>query len=142
MPDIDVGDIILDGTVSGEEFMVIRRREIVGQTGFRTNTVERFTSFGSITPTGDNSMVRDEAYAAQNKSIRVITKFLLRGPAKDTPPSGAPVTRYDADIVVWKGDSFIVKTLDDYSQFGGGFVEAECTSYDYVDQPPSETTDG
>lgn len=138
MPELDVNDIILDPDVAAEQFMVLRRREDVGDTGFKeSDVVLRFTARGSVTPVGDQSLVREEAYSTQNKTIRVITNAMLRGPSKDTPPTGAVVTRYAADLIVWRGDTYVVKSLDDYSRFGRGHVEAECASFNYVNQPPS-----
>lgn len=135
--DIDVTDLLHDPFIAGEEFIVIRRRETINAYGERTShPIQRLLAVGSIQPTGNNSLVREEAYQTETKTIKVITDFLLRGPTKDkSQPQGATVT-FDPDIVIWRGDSYVVKSIDDYSQYGIGMVQAECASVDYVDQAP------
>ncbi len=44
---------------------------------------------------------------------------------------------YQPDIVKWKGDCFLVKSVDDYTQYGAGMVIAECVSQDFDDAPPT-----
>lgn len=88
---------------------------------------------GSITPTGDNSLVREEAYEAQLESILVITPFRLRGPSKDNQGNS-----FQPDIVLWNGNSFVVRTLKDWTSYGAGQVEAECISVDLVQLAPGE----
>jgi hypothetical protein len=135
MPQIDVTDILADPFIAGETFTVIRRLEVVDPYGQSQVTTQSFAAFGSITPAGDNSLVREEAFQTQAKSITVTTTFQLRGPAKD----GFGNT-YQPDLVAWKGDNFIVRSVSDFSQYGAGMVQADCTSIDLVDQPPSHTT--
>ena len=135
MPQIDVSDVLLDPVVAGEAFTVQRRIETVNNFGQSTISVETFPAVGAITPSGDNSLVRDEAYQTNAKSIQVLTAFRLRGAAKD----GAG-NRYQPDLVLWKGDSFVVRMVSDYSQYGAGFVQADCVSIDLLDQAPSGST--
>ena len=77
-------------------------------------------------------MLRVEAFSIAEKTIRVTTTFMLRGPSKDVT-----MQNFQPDIVIWKGDSYVVRALDDFSQYGAGMVTAECSSIDYVDSPPS-----
>lgn len=131
MPGLDVTDVLADPDVAGESFTVIRRQQSIGANGREVLTATSLPNItGSIVPTPLNSLAREEAYQSQQKSIRVVTTFRLRGASKD-----AGVT-YQPDQVVWKGDTFVVKSLDDYSQYGAGFIVADCTSIDLVDQAP------
>lgn len=132
---LDVTDLLLDPEVAGETFVVVRRRLTVGAHGRVETGRERHTAVGSVTPTGDQSLAREDAYATQSKSIRVVTSFALRGPSKDRGPGGQEV-QYLPDVVVWGGDFYVPVSISDYSQFGAGFVEADCTSMDFVDQVP------
>lgn len=133
MPFIDVSDIINDVFISGERFNVIRRSDTVGINGETTIGSAPLCGIGQITPTGDNSMLREEAFTTDQKTIQVITTFKLRGPAKDKYTQ----QNYQPDIVVWNGDNYLVRTLQDYSKYGAGMVVAECSSIDYVDNAPS-----
>jgi len=143
MPDIDVSDLLFDSDIAGESFIVIRRQEIVGDNGVSVLTATSLPLpgdapiVGSITPTGDNSLVRQEAYQTQANTILVITPFRLRGPSKDS--GGAS---FQPDVVVWNGNHFVVKTLNEWTSFGAGFVEAECSSIDLIELAPGETPPG
>src|ERR1700694_3507137 len=124
MPDIDVSDLLLDSDIAGEAFSVIRRQEIVGANGVPVLTQTTLPKagdpaiVGSITPTGDNSLVRAEAYSTQSNTIKVITAFRLRGPSKDGTGKS-----FQPDIVLWNGNHFVVRTLNEWTSFGAGFVE-------------------
>lgn len=132
MPEIDVTEVLLDSDIAGESFVVIRRTELVNIFGERTNPYgnKRELAIGSVTPTGENSLVREEGFQTQTKTIKVITPTLLRGTAKYAGQ------KFDPDIVLWRGDYYVVRTVEDYSQYGVGMIEAECSSTDYVEQPP------
>jgi hypothetical protein len=130
--DIDVTDVLLDPMIAGERFTVLRRRELVNNLGVAEWQWETFPNIiGSVTPTGDQSLVRDEGFQAQAKTILVITAFKLRGESKDEARRN-----YQPDVVVWNENYYMVRTVDDYSRYGAGFVQAECSSTDLVDQAP------
>jgi galactose-6-phosphate isomerase len=128
MPWLDFSDVLLDPAIAGETFSVIRRQQVVDNYGTVTTTNTTLSGTGSITPTGDNSLVREEAYQTSAKTIKVITNFRLYGPEQ------IGGTTYQPDLVAWHGDNFIVKSINDYSSYGAGFLEAECASIDFVDQ--------
>lgn len=114
-----------------ESFTVARRQEIVDGFGRSQITTTRLSASGSITPSGDNMLARDENYQTQGNTITIITAFKLRGPSKD-----ALSRNYQPDIIEWRGGRYIVETLNDWSGGGGGMVEAECKSIDLMDLPP------
>lgn len=131
MPNIDVTSVLLDPVVAGEAFVVIRRAENVNQYGEPIVGMVRLPAYGSIFPAGANSLVREEAYDAQAKSVTVVTTFRLRGVSKD-----ASGQNYKPDIVLWRGDKFTVRDVKDFSKYGVGMIAADCTSVDLEDQPP------
>src|ERR1700678_1813650 len=131
MPSIDVTQLLSDPFIAGEAFCVIRRPDIVGSDGVTTIGSQTFFAVGSITPTGANSMLREEAFTSATKTIRVMTTFMLRGPSKDPT-----MQNFQPDLVLWRGDSYIVRTLEDFSRYGAGMIIAECSSIDYVDNAP------
>jgi hypothetical protein len=138
MPDIDVSDLTLDSDIAGESFSVIRRQETVGANG--ASTLEATTLpaagdppiVGAIFPSGDNSLVREEAYQTQAEALTVITQFRLRGASKD-----ANGNSFQPDIVVWNGGNYLVKSIKPWTSYGAGFIEAECTSYDFIVPAPT-----
>lgn len=131
MPDIDVTFVTLDSMVAGETFTVVRRQEVVNAYGESVLTESHVDAVGSIQPTGDNSMAREEAYTNQANSIRVITTFMLRGASK----SGGLI--YQPDLVYWNGGYYIGKSESDYSHYGRGFIEGDFISFNY--QPAAPT---
>lgn len=134
MPLIDVSDILADPDIAGETFTVVRQAEDVNEYGETQVVTTQFTASGSIQPTGDNSLLREEAFQAQQKTIQVITTFLLRGATQDPAGSGQ---LYQPDLVVWKGEKFLVRVVEDYSAYGAGMVRAECITQWFSDPAPA-----
>lgn len=132
MPWVDVSSVLFDPDIAGISFTVLRRKQIVGQNGVVSTQVERCAAVGSVVPVGDNSLLREETFQVQAKTIRVCTTFRLRGVAEQA--NGAS---YQPDLVLWNGDFFVVRTIDDYTPYGAGMIEAECSSIDYQDEPPA-----
>lgn len=120
---LDVTQILTDPDLV-DIFDVIRRQETVDNTGTSVVTPTTFSRvIGVVTSIGPSSLDRSENYQTFTRSISVVTKFPLRG----------ETTGYQPDIVYWRGDSFVVKAIDPYPQFGPGFWQAECTSMDKTD---------
>lgn len=139
---IDLTDLFFDPDIAGQSFCVIRRQQTINVHGEGVDTETRFYPIGQISPTGDNSLVREAAFQAQMDTIMVLTTFRLRAVAREVSnPGNLPVppasATYQPDIVLFNGSHYVVQTLNEFTQFGGGFVEAECVSIDYVDNPPA-----
>ena len=124
---LDTTDVLLDPDFT-DTFTVIRRQEVVGTNG-RSN-VTQFTksSFGVVTSAGRNELERVPDADTYKRIIVIITKFPLQGEVT----LGNGIT-YKPDLVVWRGDNYLVKECDLYPQFGAGFVQAICTSEDIID---------
>lgn len=133
MPDIDLTDLLMDPEIAGEPFIVIRRQVTIDQHGRNVIASKRMNAVGSLTPTSDNSLVREAAFATQAKTMMVITTFALRGPSKDRAANGQEL-QFMPDVVIWRGDSYEPVVISDYSRYGAGFIQADCMSVDYVDQ--------
>ena len=131
MPTIDVTDVLLGDDIAGQTFTVYRRKEVVNSHG-RPDIVETaFQAVGSINPLGDNSLLREEMFTANNNGIEVITTFRLQSTAR----IGAD--KYQPDEILWEGSRYVVRYINDYTTFGAGFVQAECASKTYVDDGPA-----
>lgn len=137
MATIDVNEVILDPELGGNPFTVIRRKQTVDANGLVSVTTTKIPAVGAIFPTGDQSLVRMEAYEMQSKTITIVTPFRLRGVAKDQ--SGVD---WQPDLVdIGDGGFFIVKDVNDFTKYGAGFIQAECASTDYVAPPEPEAGD-
>lgn len=129
MPDIDVTDVLLDSEVAGEEFTYTRRPETVTPAGRGVRATQVYPAFGSIQPVEDNSMMRTEDFDAAANTIQIVTITRLRGASQDQGGN-----QFAPDIVTWKGNEYVVKTVEDFSQYGAGYILAVATSEDFVDQ--------
>ena len=129
---LDVTDLLLDPDIAGQFFTIIRRREqinISGQ-GVPAQPPEIVTPvYGSVTPTGDNSLLREVAFQTQMKTIQVITQFRLRGATVE------PTTnqQFQPDLIKWRGDHYVVSIVNEFTQYGNGLIVAECIETDYQD---------
>jgi hypothetical protein len=129
VPSIDVTDILADTDIAGESFSVARRLETVNGYGESSTASATLSAFGSVTPTGSNQVLRDGAYVTITNAIQVITTFKLIGPEKD-----GGLNRYQPDVVTWHGETFVVSSVQDFTNYGAGFVQADCVSTTFV--PP------
>ena len=143
MPDIDVSELLIDPDFVGcpalnptDGITVIRRQEVISQTG-RVTTPKNVYYQGvlaSVQPQSDAPMIRGPDQQNLPGLIEVHTMFRLRGISPG----------YQPDLVVWNGTTFVVNKLYNWSRYGKGFVMAECSSMDNLDQPPTgdESGDG
>jgi hypothetical protein len=115
----------------GDTFQVQQRTDQLSQTGRSTagqiwSGPGPITCIGTIYPTGENSLVRQEDQQHGLKTLTIVTPYRLR-----TTAPGC-----QADVVYYRGNMFIVKEVNDYTPFGAGFVEAVCSSVESIDIPP------
>lgn len=122
-PFLDVTSVLLDPEFT-DSFTVLRRQEIIDAHGRSTLNIVTFPAvIGVVTSSNPNDLDRPEEYEAFTRTISVVTKFRARG----------EVTGYQPDIIVWRGDNFVVKHIDLYPQFGAGFYQLDCESMDRTD---------
>jgi hypothetical protein len=125
--------MVLDPEIAGEKVTILRRQGTVNANGEQQTAVTSFPNVPmSVTPTGSNSLVREEAYDSQTKSIRVISQAPLRSRAEQQDG-----TDWLPDVIQWKGGNYIVRIVDDYSSFGAGMIVADCLLFDFIPPPPT-----
>jgi sRNA-binding regulator protein Hfq len=127
MPYIDVSSILLDPEIAGEKFQVIRRKETINPFGESVLASQTYNVIGQIGPTARNSLIREQSFSSQEKTIRVITSFKLVGAAKDGLQQD-----YQPDLIFWKNGYYLAGEIEDYSQYGAGLVSADCSVYDWT----------
>lgn len=125
MPLLDVTSV-LTSPMFATTFQVTRRVDAVGTNGRNVVTPTTTTQTGVVQPEGDNSDERPEEYGTGRKTISVITKFRLQKQVNGCLP----------DLVIWRGDTYLVQEVDDLTEYGAGFIEAICTSQDGQDAAP------
>lgn len=133
MPTIDVTGVLSSLGIANQVITAVRRKEVVDVHGRSVITTEQITGRGAIQPLGDNSMLREECFTTQKSGISVWSTTRLRGASKD------PVTgdMYQPDVVVYGGNYYEVRNVDDWTPFGAGYVKVDCIEIDYQDVAPS-----
>jgi galactose-6-phosphate isomerase len=112
-------------------YTVMRRSQVISTSGIAsTNNVTTPNVAGVVYPSEPNDLQRLPDDQVMSKTLTIITNFALYGEAE------AAGTEYQPDLVDWNGDSFVVRLIEDWSNYGTGFIKAICTSIDLVDSPP------
>ena len=122
MPLLDVSSILLDPDLA-DTITVLRRIEWVGTNGRSTTSVQKIGTIGVVTMASPNDLDRAAETQVTTRTISVVTKFKARGEAQG----------YQPDIILWRGDNYVVKSIEPYPQFGAGFVQLQCDSMDIQD---------
>ncbi len=130
MPFLDVASVLLDPDLA-DTFTVLRRTQTISTGGIAsTSPILTLPAIGVVAAATPDDLIRGDATQLMSKSITVDTIFALQGPAPG----------YQPDVVVWHGDNYVVTHIDDYSNFGAGFVHALCQSIDSIDQGPQPSS--
>lgn len=127
MPDLDVSDLLLDPDFAG--FLTIQRRAEVLVKGRPSGTPGTISPqpVGVIIPQNDSPMVRGPDQQNLPRLIQVHTPFRLRGAS----------TGYEPDLVIYLGAPYVVNKVQDFSPYGAGFIQADCSSQAATEPPPS-----
>jgi galactose-6-phosphate isomerase len=125
MATLDVSWVPLEAEFA-DRFDVVRRPETISESGRSSTTQVTATAFGTVYPTGDNSLVRQADYELGRKTLTVVTPYRLQQAAPG----------YQPDVVLYRGNQYVVSALEDFSQYGAGFVVAQLSSISAIDAPP------
>jgi hypothetical protein len=110
-----------------DTFQVTQRPETINQYGrSQISAAVSQPILGTIYPTGDNALQRQEDKQYGRKTLTIVTQYRLRTASPGAQP----------DFVYYRGNAYVVREVNDYSQYGGGFVEAVCSSLEAIDTPP------
>jgi hypothetical protein len=117
MPTLDVSDIPICEEF-GDKFDVIRRPETINESGRSSAAQVVGSAVGTIYPTGDNSLVRQTDFELGRKTLTVVTPYRLQQAAPGHQP----------DVILYRGNQYVVTSVEDYSQYGAGIIVAEVSS--------------
>jgi hypothetical protein len=132
MPLLDVSSLLLDPDFA-QPLTIERRTEVVGSNGRATITSQIVlpAPYGVILPVdtaiGGNALERGPDEQHRGAALEVITRFRLQGPS----PSFQP------DVIVYEGNRYVITIVNTLTKYGAGFIRAECSSMDSVDNPPT-----
>lgn len=124
MPLVDVSELLFDVDFT-DRFDIIRRAETISDTGrSQITSVTLKNQIGVVTSGSPNRLERLDTVDVMPRILHVVTRVQLHGPAANAKP----------DVIVWRGNHFVVTQIEPYPQFGRGFSQARCESIDSVDQ--------
>jgi hypothetical protein len=125
---IDVDDAFGDD-LADEPFQVVRRTQTQddhGRVVVATVTYgEADGCVGMIAPR-DETVNRGEDGTSTDESIQIITQFFIQGPSPGK----------SADLILWGGNTYLVQSVGNYTQFGNGFVDVTAGAVDPTNLPP------
>lgn len=110
MPFLDVSDLLSDPDFADTTLVRTRRAETVDADGFAQATTATLPFSGVVTSESGRNLQRTPEATRTLAGIMIHTRTNLT----------------EGDEVTWRGVSYTVRTVDDYSTFGAGFVAAIC----------------
>jgi hypothetical protein len=121
---LDVDNVLLDPDFT-DKFNVIRRPANADNEGRLTTAgAIVFNSILGVVNIADPSdLNREDDYDIFSRAISVITQFRLRGQSEGFMP----------DIIVWRGNNYVVTNFSPFPQYGNGFYEVIAESMDKND---------
>lgn len=115
MPNLDVSDV-LDDPDFMTSFTVRRTTQTVNSYGETVETTTTSTQTGVVFPTSGKELLRNSDGENIGGDVMVVTKYLLTSGQDNV----------EADIVIWGGHEWTVMRTKDYSEYGQGFIQANC----------------
>ncbi|PQQ24789.1 head-tail adaptor [Photorhabdus hindustanensis] len=116
MPFLDVTEVLFDPDFCDTTLKYTRRKVIVDDDGFATS--EKTTKGFAGVVTVDSSLEAQMRIAGQVVSGNILiitTERLISG---ETDKTG--------DVVTYQNRDYLVKSVDPYTAYGAGFVQAHC----------------
>lgn len=131
MPTLDVNDAFDPSFI--DDVTVVRRIPIVNDKGRRVDSSTAFSIRAVVVAASPDDLQRLPDAEYMNKAISVCAtadqysdRAVMQGPSDNTA----------ADELLWHGSSYLVMTVQDYSAYGRGFVQATAVSMTQPDPSP------
>src|SRR5437016_576589 len=113
---LDLSPVLTDPVLL-DTFEVRRRFQTLNNYGESKISIESHPGVaGVIFPEGLNDLTRRSEAEVTTKSIVVITRFALRGESETVDG-----LEYQPDVVFWRGNSYLIVRVEDYSNVSRGF---------------------
>ncbi len=113
---LDVTDIISDPDFMDTGLVCERLVQTIGNNGIATN-VQRLMKFSGVI-TSDRGDILERVVQGE----RIVGSIMIHSRFRLTDGKAG----FTADVVRWNGRRFTVSSVNDYSNFGRGFVCATC----------------
>lgn len=115
MPLIDVVEILSDPDFA-QDFVVVRSNRSVSAQGLTVDSPGLFQTYGVILPLSGAQLAMLPEAERTGAFITVITPFALYALTDTTA----------ADQVQWHGNNYMVRSVNDWTDWGQGFTSAVC----------------
>lgn len=115
MPTIDVTSILTDPAFATRNLLCQRRTQTVDNHGHAVDTVQS-TPFAGVAIASSDTTIADSGRRVQG-NLTLYTRFRLID-GKDGK---------DADLVKYKGNLYLIDNVEDFTEYGRGFVVAKGT---------------
>ncbi len=113
MPLLDVNDVITDPDFA-QDFTVVRFVRTVSAQGLTIDSPGLFATYGVILPLSGAQLAMLPEAERVGSYITVITPFKLVALSATTAP----------DHVQWHGQDYLIRSVNDWTDWGQGFVSA------------------
>ena len=123
MATLDVSDVLLCPEFT-DKYVIQRNAETVDDKGRSTVAPIKINSFGVVTMASGKDLQRLVDYEVLDRVIKITTKTQLQSETNGSQP----------DIIIWRGDNYVVKDIKLYPQFGQGFYSVLAASIDLTDK--------
>ena len=117
MATLDVSDIPVCPEFS-DTFQVMSRPASVDDFGRSVVSQVIAQPLATIYPTGDNRLQREADWQAKRKTLTIVTPYRLKSAAMG----------FQADLISYRGTTYIIEQVEDYSQYGAGIIVAQASS--------------
>lgn len=111
---LDLSHVLASPDLAGQPFTLVRRPRAVGEDGRAAIGAYPVPMAGSVQPAPAREMARLPDEDRHLAGIMVFTA----APVHVGGPDHAP------DLIVWRGATYTVRSVRDWSQFGGAHFEA------------------
>jgi len=135
MPSLDLSEAYLEPSFL-DTFQVVRRVETISQEGRSVVSTTRINATGVVDAASPNDLQRLGDMQFVDGAISIVTKFKLFDASQQV--QNGKNTSYQPDLVFWAGAYYLVRTLENYSRYGIGWVQAICIEQTYVATPPQD----
>jgi hypothetical protein len=134
---IDLSAMLSDSDFC-EPLAIYNRAQTIGENGVATSTSTPVSPapYGSVQSGANPELIRGTDYATAGNLITVYTKQRLRAADMATQVSQTSTDAFGnplplpagnmADVIVYRGNTYEVMQLQDWTAYGAGFVSAIC----------------
>lgn len=130
-PSLDVNDAFDLSFL--DDVTVIRHTSAINDRGRRVDSEAGFSIKAVVIAAGPDDLQRLPDAEYMNKAISICAPS---DQFSDKAPLQGPTDFTAADEILWHGSSYVIMTIQDYSGYGRGFIQATAVSMSQPDPAP------